>query len=63
MSEMTGKQKYEARKGERDKLKDLDSQVRTRTETLMMLDMLDRFVTAVEGIARALEANPRDGGG
>lgn len=48
---MTPKQQYEIRKAEREKLKDLDLQVRERTTTLMMLDMLDRFVTAVEQIA------------
>lgn len=52
---MTPKEQYEARKAERNKLKDLDYQVRQRTEQLMMLDMLDRFVTAAERIADALE--------
>lgn len=52
---MTPKQQYEARKAERNKLKDLDYMIRQRTEQLMMLDMLDRFVTAAERIADALE--------
>lgn len=52
---MTPKEQYEARKAERNNLKDLDYQVRQRTEQLMMLDMLDRFVTAAERIADALE--------
>lgn len=52
---MTPKQQYEARKAERNKLKDMDFQVRQKTETLMMLDMLDRFVTAAERIADGLE--------
>lgn len=51
---MTPKEQYEARKAERNKLKDMDFQVRQRTETLMMMDMLDRFVTAVERIADSL---------
>lgn len=51
---MTPKQQYEARKAERNKLKDLDYQIRERTEQVMMLDMLDRFVTAVEIIADAV---------
>lgn len=52
---MTPKEQYEARKHERLKLKDYDSQVRQRTESVMMLDMMDRFVTAVERIADAME--------
>lgn len=52
---MTPKQQYEARKNERNKLKDMDHQVRARTEQLMMLDMMDRFVTAAERIADALD--------
>ncbi|MGM5018752.1 hypothetical protein [Tardiphaga sp. 367_B4_N1_1] len=52
---MTPKQQYEARKAERAKLKDLDYQTRQRSEQLMTLDMLDRFVTAAERIADALE--------
>lgn len=55
---MTPKQQYEARKAERDKLKDLEGNVRSRTESLMMLDMFDRFVTATERIADALEGKP-----
>ena len=52
---MTPKEQYEARKAERKKLKDMDFDVRSKTETLMILDMLDRFVTAAERIADALE--------
>jgi hypothetical protein len=52
---MTPKQQYEARKAERKKLADMDYQLRQRTEQAMMLDMLDRFVTAAERIADALE--------
>lgn len=55
---MTPKQQYEARRAERNKLKDMDFQVRQRTETLMMIDMLDRFVTAAERIADAMEQRP-----
>ena len=50
---MGSKAEYEARKAEREKLKDLDFQVRQRTESLMLIDLLDRFVTAVERIADA----------
>lgn len=56
---MTPKEQYEARKAERTKLKDMEYQVRTRTETLMMLDMFDRFVTAVEMIGHAMERSSR----
>lgn len=52
---MTPKEQYEARKAERKKLEALDYQIRQRTENLMTLDMLDRFVTAVERIADSLE--------
>lgn len=52
---MTAKEQYDARKAEREKLKNLDAELRDRTETLMMLDMLDRFVTATERIAAAVE--------
>lgn len=55
---MTPKEQYEARKAEREKLRDLDYQVRQRTESLMTLDMIDRFVTAFERIADALEVKP-----
>lgn len=51
---MTPKEEYEARKAERLKLRDLEYQTRTRTEALMMLDTLDRFVMAVERIADAM---------
>lgn len=52
---MTPKQQYEARKAERDKLKDMDYQIRQRTEQLMLLDTLDRFTTAIERIADAMD--------
>lgn len=52
---MTPKEQYEARKAERNKLKDMDYQLRQRTEQLMLMDMLDRFVIATECIAAALE--------
>lgn len=54
---MASKAEYEARKVERQKLKDLDNTVRQKTESVMLLDMLDRFVTAVERIAEAVEAS------
>ena len=52
---MTPKEQYEARKAERRKLKDMEYQVRAATEQVMVLDMVDRFVTAVERIADAME--------
>jgi hypothetical protein len=52
---MTPKEQYEARKAERNKLKDMDYQLRQRTEQVMMLDMVDRFVTAVERVADAID--------
>lgn len=52
---LTPKQQYEQRKAERKKLKDMDYQLRQRTEQEMLLDTLDRFVTAAERIADALE--------
>lgn len=52
---MTPKEEYEARKAERAKLANLDHEIRNRTEQVMLLDMLDRFTTAVERIADALE--------
>jgi hypothetical protein len=55
----TPKEQYDARKAERKKLADMDYQIRTRTETLMMIDMLDRFVTAVEVIADKMPPAPR----
>lgn len=53
---MTPKQQYDARKAERQKLKDLDFHAKQATETLILMDFVDRFVTAVERIADALEA-------
>lgn len=52
---MTPKEQYEARKAERKKLENMDLQFKQRTESLMLLDMLDRFVVAVECIADTLE--------
>jgi hypothetical protein len=52
---VTPKEQYEARKAERKKLKDMDLHTRERTQMVMMLDTFDRFVTAVERIADALE--------
>lgn len=52
---MTPKQQYDARKAERAKLEDMDFNLKSRTEMAMMLDMLDRFVTAAERIADAME--------
>jgi hypothetical protein len=52
---MTPKEQYEARKAERAKLKDMDLLVRERASMVMMLDIVDRFATAVERIASAME--------
>jgi hypothetical protein len=52
---MTPKEQYEARKAERAKLKDMDVRLAQNTSAVMMLDMLDRFVTAVERIADTME--------
>ena len=57
---MTPKQQYEARKAEREKLKDLDFNIQKRMETKAMLDLVDRFVTAVEQIASALPPADRN---
>jgi hypothetical protein len=46
--QLTPEQQYEARKAERERLKAMDLQTRERTSMAMMLEMLDRFVTAVE---------------
>jgi hypothetical protein len=54
---MTPKEQYEARKAQRDKLKDMDALTRERASSAMMLDMADHFVTAVERIADALEGS------
>jgi hypothetical protein len=52
---MTPKEQYEWRKAERAKLRDMDTLTRDRASSAMMLDMVDRFVMAVERIADALE--------
>lgn len=54
---MTPKQQYEARKAERKKLDAMDYQLKQRTEQVMMMDIFDRFATAAERIADALERN------
>lgn len=51
---MTPKQQYEARKAEREKLKDIDFNIQKRMETMAMLDLVDRFVTAIEQIAASM---------
>lgn len=56
---MTPKEAYDARKIERKKLEGMEWQLRQKTESLMMLDTLDRFVTAAERIADSLEQNAR----
>jgi hypothetical protein len=58
---MTPKEQYEARKAERRRLSDEqhDYQERQKLEGLHTMDLLDRFVTAVERIADELEARSR----
>jgi hypothetical protein len=53
--QMTPKEAYEARKAERKKLKDMDYQLRQKTESLELLDTVDRLATAFERIADTLE--------
>jgi hypothetical protein len=52
---MTPTEAYEARKAARKKIKDMDYQLQTRTETLDLLDTVDRLAVAFERIADALE--------
>lgn len=55
---MTPKEQYEARKAGRQQRAEkmhLDYQARKRIEDADIIDLLDRFVTAVERIAVALE--------
>lgn len=52
---MTPKQQYEARKAERKRLREADYQTQKRGEEYMMLDCFDRFATALERIADAME--------
>lgn len=52
---MTPKEQYEARKAERKRMAADRANVNERLETVALLDMLDRFVTAVECIADAYE--------
>lgn len=56
MSDLTPKQQYEARKAERNKRREAKVTLGHDQKDLAMEDMLDRFVTAVERIADALEA-------
>lgn len=51
----TPKEQYEARKAERKRLRETDYQTQKRGEEDMMLDCFDRFATALERIADALE--------
>ena len=51
---LTPKQRYEERKQARKEMRDRGSLNHVENE-LMMLDFLDRFVTAVERIADVLE--------
>lgn len=54
---MTPKEAYEARKAERRRLSDEqhDYHERQKQEGLHTMDLLDRFVTAVESIANSIE--------
>jgi hypothetical protein len=57
--QLTPEQQYEARKAERERLKAMDLQTRERASIAMMLDMLDRFVTAVERMTEQHHSAPR----
>jgi len=57
--QLTPEQQYEARKAERERLKAMDLQTRERTSMAMMLEMLDRFVTAVERMTEQHHSAPR----
>lgn len=63
MSEMTPKQAYERRRAEREERRRASEKHYGRPDIYdrekdEMQDMLDRFVTAIERIADALEAKP-----
>lgn len=45
-----------AAQAERKRLGEMDYQLKRRTEQVMLLDMLDRFVVAVERIADSFDA-------
>ena len=52
---MTPKEQYEARKAARQSAKDLPHAEREKLITAQVLDMADRFVTAIERLADAAE--------
>lgn len=51
----TPKERYEERKADRDKMRE-EYKSQAETESLMLMDMMDRFVTAVERISDTMEA-------
>lgn len=51
---MTPKERYEANKAERKRIEAMDAEIANRHKDIAMLDMLDRFVTAAERVADAL---------
>lgn len=53
-ADLTPKQKYEARKAERKAWQNLEYQKRQITETLAIMDFVDRFVTAHEQLVEAV---------
>lgn len=53
---LTPKQRYEARKAERNRRREARETLNSSQESIAMEDMLDRFVTAVERIADAIES-------
>lgn len=62
MSEMTPKQRYEARKAERDRRRQAKETLGHEQKDILMEEMFGRFITAVERIADALEsAGPSKG--
>lgn len=52
---MTPKEQYEARKAERQRQRDAREVLGEHDQDLEALELLDRFVTAIERIADALE--------
>jgi len=58
--ELTPKEKYEGRKAERESKRKLEEELGRHHDKkeAMMEDLIDRFVTAAERIADALERRP-----
>jgi len=56
MSELTPKERYEARKAERNKRREAREILGSDQKDILFEDLIDRFVTAVERIADAMES-------